>query len=63
MVTVIRTDSGNYNLFGTEDGAFILQGNLTLAQLMELKKEVDSAIKTSSLPKWMDDNTKHSRKA
>jgi len=61
MITVIRTDSGTYNIFGVEDGAFTLQGNLTLSQLKELKAEVDSAIKTANLPAWMD-NTGHSKK-
>jgi len=63
MITVIRTDSGNYNLFGTRDGMFTLQGNITLDELKELKKEVDSAVKTSNLPAWMaDDNANHSKK-
>lgn len=45
MIAVIRTDSGNYNLFGTADDAFILQGNLTEAQLKELAKAITKALK------------------
>jgi len=36
---------GTYNVLGIEDGMFILQGNLTVAQLRELKKEVDKILK------------------
>ena len=38
--------SGRYNLFGTEDGTFILQGTLTLGQLKELELEIQKVIKT-----------------
>lgn len=46
MITIIHTDSGNYNIFGTvchplRDGDdFILQGNLTREQLVELHQEI-----------------------
>jgi hypothetical protein len=45
VITVIRNTSGNYNILGTNDGAFTLMGNLTLELLRELKAEVDRAIK------------------
>lgn len=45
MIAVIRTDSGSYNLFGTSGDAFILEGNLTEAQLKELRKAIDKALK------------------
>jgi hypothetical protein len=37
--------SGRYNVFGTENGQFILQGSLTAEQLKELKKEITATLK------------------
>lgn len=45
MIAVIRTDSGNFNLFGTRDGGFYLQGNLTEAELKELVKAAQKELK------------------
>lgn len=39
------TSNGGYNVIGIEDGAFILQGNLTKAQLRELAKEIRETLK------------------
>lgn len=38
---------GTYNVIGTEDGVFILQGALTIAQLKELKKEINAVLKAA----------------
>ena len=35
-ISVIRTDSGNYNVIGIDNNTFILQGNLTQSQLVAL---------------------------
>ena len=45
MISVIRTDSGSYNLFGTRDNGFILQGNVTEEELDELAKAIEKAKK------------------
>lgn len=45
MISVIPTDSGNFNLFGTRDGAFTLQGNLTEEELDELAAAIKAAKK------------------
>lgn len=37
--------NGTYNVIGIEDGMFILQGNLTEAQLKELAKEIRETLK------------------
>jgi len=37
------TNNGRFNLFGTEDGTFILQGTLSLEQLDELVAAVVAA--------------------
>jgi hypothetical protein len=37
--------SGSWNVLGTEDGMFILQGNLTTEQLKELRTEIDKVLK------------------
>lgn len=39
--------SGTYNVFGIEDGMFFLQGNLTVEQLKELKKEINAVLKVA----------------
>jgi hypothetical protein len=39
--------SGNYNVLGTADGAFILQGNLSLAQIKELRDECNAVLKSA----------------
>ena len=46
MIAVIPTgrNSDSYNIIGTTDNAFILQGCLTLDQLKELKRAVDEAL-------------------
>jgi len=36
---------GRYNVIGTEDGMFILQGSLTIAQLKELKAEINAVLR------------------
>lgn len=41
------TLSCSYNVIGVEDGQFILQGNLTKAQLKELAAEIRLALKRS----------------
>jgi hypothetical protein len=38
--------SGSYNVFGLADGAFILQGNLTLEQIKELRDECNAVLKS-----------------
>lgn len=37
---------GAYNVFGIEDGLFFLQGNCTVDQLKELKKEINLVLKS-----------------
>ena len=39
--------SGTYNVFGTQDGQFILSGNLTLAQVKELRDECNKVLKAA----------------
>ena len=46
MITVIRTDSGTYNLFGTRDDSFVLQGNLTEKELRELHTQISKQFST-----------------
>lgn len=41
MISVIATVSGNYNLCVTRGTLFVLQGNLTHDELLELRREVD----------------------
>ncbi len=36
---------GTYNVIGIEDGMFILQGNLTVAQIKELRDECNKLLK------------------
>lgn len=50
MISVIRTDSGRFNVIGTDSEAdvFILQGNLTLKELKELKTKINQALKEAS---------------
>jgi len=50
MISVIPVEngSGTFNVLGIDEGMFCLQGNLTLAQLKQLKVEVDKAIKTTT---------------
>jgi len=38
------TDTGSYNLFHVEDGAFVLEGNLSLANLKKLNRELTKVI-------------------
>ena len=45
MIAVIKTTGGTYNIFGTADDMFILQGNLTKDQLIELEKKIKEALK------------------
>jgi hypothetical protein len=45
MITVIKTDSGSYNVFITRDGMFVLQGNITKAELKGLQAELKKALK------------------
>jgi len=44
MIAVIPTVHGTYNIFGTDGDDFILQGNLTKAQLEELLKAGKKAL-------------------
>lgn len=39
--------NGTYNVFGTSNGAFTLQGNLTLAEIKELRDECDKVLKST----------------
>lgn len=39
--------SGTYNVIGTEDNMFILQGNLTLAQIKTLRDECNAVLKAA----------------
>lgn len=43
MISVIRTDSGTFNLFGTRDDEFILQGNLNEDELDQLVAQIEDA--------------------
>jgi hypothetical protein len=45
MISVIKTDHGTYNLFGTRDGAFCLEGNLTELELEELGRKIQLLLK------------------
>jgi hypothetical protein len=44
VIAVIRTDSGNFNVIGTADDMFVIQGNLTEEQLLELREKIDEAL-------------------
>ncbi len=48
MIEVIPTTGGTYNLIGTDGGMFVLQGNLTKAQLVALQKQIAKALKEKS---------------
>ena len=48
MIAVIKTDSGNYNIFGTRDQMFILEGNLTKDELKDFVKQANAALKLKS---------------
>ena len=48
MISVIKTDSGGYNVIGTAGGAFILEGHLTEEQLRELVKQATKALKEAT---------------
>lgn len=37
--------SGTYNVLGIADGAFFLQGSLTVEQMKELRKELNAVLK------------------
>lgn len=39
--------SGTWNVIGIENGAFILQGNLTTEQLKELRREINKVLKVA----------------
>jgi hypothetical protein len=45
MIAVIRTINGTYNILGTKENAFIITGNLTLDELLELRDEINIALK------------------
>jgi len=49
MITITGPTAveGRYNVFGTEDDMFILQGSLTKAQLKELAAEIRKVLKSS----------------
>lgn len=44
MISVIKTTRGTYNIIGTNNEGFCLQGHLNLDELRELLKEVDNAL-------------------
>jgi ABC-type transporter Mla MlaB component len=46
MISVIKVTDGSFNVIGTDNGMFVLQGNLTKEQLMELKREITKALKS-----------------
>jgi hypothetical protein len=45
MISVIKTSSGGYNILGTADGVFVIQGHLTKEQLKELRTEINKELK------------------
>jgi hypothetical protein len=45
MITVIKVNDGSYNLIGTSEGMFILQGNLTADELKQLVYEAKKELK------------------
>jgi hypothetical protein len=45
MISVIKTTGGTFNVIGTDEGMFILQGNLTEPQLKDLIKKANKALK------------------
>lgn len=49
MISVIATDSGRYNVIGTGEIGFCLRGNLTLAELVQLKTQVDDALREAGM--------------
>lgn len=38
--------TGTFNVLGTENGAFIIQGNLTIEQIKELRDECNAVLKS-----------------
>lgn len=44
MISVIRTVNGTFNIFGTHNDGFIIQGNLNEAQLRELIDKAQKAL-------------------
>lgn len=44
MIAVIKVTNGSYNVIGTDDGMFVIQGNLTKPQLEELLKAGKEAL-------------------
>lgn len=46
MISVIKVASGGYNVIGTSDGLFTIQGHLSEQQLKELIKEARAALKS-----------------
>lgn len=44
MISVIKTESGRFNVIGTNDEGFCLQGNLTEEELQELREAIDEAL-------------------
>lgn len=40
------TNNGGFNVFGLKDQLFILQGNLTLAELKDLRDQCDATLKS-----------------
>ena len=45
MISITKVTNGSYNVFGTSDGAFVLQGNLTKDELKQLKAEIIRVMK------------------
>jgi hypothetical protein len=47
-ISIIPTSNDTFNVIGTNDVAFILQGNLNLDQLEELRDEIDKVLHKDS---------------
>jgi len=48
VISVIKTDSGKYNVIGTNDDGFNVQGCLTKDELKELVVKGNQALKSKS---------------
>jgi hypothetical protein len=45
MISVIKVADGSFNVIGTDNGMFVIQGNLTEAQLKDLVKKAQHELK------------------
>jgi hypothetical protein len=48
VIAVILTDHDTYNVFGTSGDYFCVQGNLTLAQLKMLDREITRELRRAA---------------